>query len=77
MAMIAQDQYPEFHEVMKERMHEPAATENELRLKAGYKGGVIRIWQKMAEYDRVSSIKALQRAVQQWLFTSSFIFAAA
>jgi len=35
---------------MKERMENQVAKEISLKLKAGYKKGIIRIWQKMAEY---------------------------
>jgi len=39
---------------MKERMETQVAKDMKLKLKAGYKKGIIRIWQKMAEYQPIS-----------------------
>jgi len=36
--------------MMKERMQSQVAKDISLKLKTGYKKGIIRIWQKMAEY---------------------------
>ena len=44
LGMVAQDQFPEFNELMKGRMLERHAKELGLHLKAGYKKGVVRIW---------------------------------
>ena len=54
--LVAQDQFAEFNEAMKERLGERDARET-FRMKTGYKEGVIRIWSKMAEYQPISLIK--------------------
>jgi len=36
---------------MKERIDEKEAKEEAFKIKMGYKKGIIRIWQKMAEYQ--------------------------
>lgn len=47
--MVAQDQFAEFNEVMKARVASQDVA-SIFKMKTGYKDGVIRIWQKMAEY---------------------------
>ena len=41
-------------------MEEPEAKQKIKELKTGYKKGIIRIWQKMAEYQPISLTKAMQ-----------------
>ena len=41
-----------------------------LHIKTGYKKGVIRIWQKMAEYSPASDIKKLYKDIQILMLTS-------
>ena len=43
LGMVAQDQFYEFNEIMKERMIQPKALDNSLKLKTGFKNGIIRI----------------------------------
>ena len=50
LGLIAQDQFMEFNEIIKERIQDKYAKDLDLTIKAGYKKGIIRIWQKMAEY---------------------------
>ena len=57
LGMVAQDQYPEFNELMKNAVAGSEAKELDLSVKVGYKKGVVRIWQKLAEYDAVSPLK--------------------
>ena len=44
LGIIAQDLIMEFNEKMKERMQNQVAMDMELKLKTGYKKGIIRIW---------------------------------
>ena len=55
LGMVAQDVYPKFNEMMKRILNHPEA-EN-FTVKNGFKKGIIRIWQKLAEYDLISPIK--------------------
>jgi len=52
-----------FNEMMKERVKCQIAKDISLRVKTGYKKGIIRIWQKMAEYEPRSAIKAIYQKV--------------
>ena len=59
LGMVAQDQFMEFNEIMKERLTSKQAKRLKLTIKGGYKKGIIRIWQKMAEYAPPSKIKLI------------------
>ena len=48
----------EFNESIKTRMRDQEATDKQLSIKTGFKSGIIRIWQKMSEYQPISRIKA-------------------
>ena len=59
--MIAQDQFAGFNEEIKKRIAEHNMNhqhtkdrKNKLVVKTGYKEGIIRIWQKLSEYERIS-----------------------
>ena len=69
LAMVGEDQFPEFNEIMKAVMLQPLAQQLGLTAKVGFKAGVVRIWQKMAEYEPISPLKALQHRFQAWLYT--------
>ena len=71
LGMVGEDQFPEFNELMKAIMLQPLARQLELTLKVGYKEGVVRIWQKMAEYEQVSPLKAAHHKVQIWLYATA------
>ena len=70
LGMIAQDLFMQFNEFMKERMQNQVAKDISLKLKTGYKKGIIRIWQKMGEYSPISKIKQLYQNIQVWMFIS-------
>ena len=71
LGMIGQDQFPEFNEIMKAVMLQPIAQQLKLSVKAGYKDGIVRIWQKMAEYEHISALKILHHKVQVWLYVTA------
>ena len=70
LGMVGQDQYPDFNELMKQVMAQPEARHLELTSKVGYKEGVVRIWQKMAEYEQISPLKIIHHKVQVWLYVT-------
>ena len=70
LGMIAQDLFMQFNEFMKERMQNQIAKDISLKIKTGYKKGIIRIWQKMAEYQPISQIKQIYQNIQVWMFTT-------
>ena len=72
LGMVGEDQFPEFNELMKAIMMQPLAKHFELTAKVGFKEGVVRIWQKMAEYEEISTLKMLHHKVQSWLYTTAF-----
>ena len=45
---------------MKERMEHQEAKDKSFKMKTGFKEGIIRIWQKIAEYQEISIIKTMQ-----------------
>ena len=72
LAMVGEDQFPEFNELMKTIIQQPLAKQLNLTAKIGYKESVVRIWQKLAEYEEISTLKMLHHKVQSWLYTTAF-----
>ena len=74
LAMVGEDQFPEFNEIMRVVMLQPLAKQLGLTAKVGFKAGVVRIWQKMAEYEQISALKAVHHKVQIWLYALGVCF---